>query len=249
MLLSEGDDILRRWAEHFEELLNTEPSNQNTTNQETYKAFPATDEPIPTFDEVKNAIQKLKDNKTPGIDLIQAELTKKASPDFIEYMHQLIIKIWTTETIPEYWNWGIICPIHKRGDVTIRSNYRGISLPCVAYKIFSNILFNRLMPYVETTTGDYQRGYHQEQSTEDQIFTVCQILKKCSEHSKDTHHIFIDFKAAYDSIDRCHLYAAMEELNIPQKLIALVKTTMNNTQCRVKIQNRFSEPIKVKNGV
>ena len=47
----------------------------------------------------------------------------------------------------------------------------------------------------------------------------------------------------------CRLYAAMEELNIPQKLIALVKTTMNNTQCRVKIQNRFSEPIKVKNGV
>jgi hypothetical protein len=37
----------------------------------------------------------------------------------------------------------------------------------------------------------------------------------------------------------------MEELNIPQKLIALVKATM----CRVKIQNRFSEPINVKNGV
>jgi hypothetical protein len=41
----------------------------------------------------------------------------------------------------------------------------------------------------------------------------------------------------------------MEELNIPQKLIALVKATMNNTQCRVKIRNRFSEPINVKNGV
>jgi hypothetical protein len=41
----------------------------------------------------------------------------------------------------------------------------------------------------------------------------------------------------------------MEELNIPQKLTALVKATMNNTQCRVKIQNRLSEPINVKNGV
>ena len=70
MLLSEEDDILRRWAEHFDELLNTEPSNQNTTNRETYQVFPATDEPIPTFDEVKNAIQKLKDNKAPRIDLI-----------------------------------------------------------------------------------------------------------------------------------------------------------------------------------
>jgi hypothetical protein len=36
MFLSEEDDILRRWAEHFDELLNIEFSNQNATNQETY---------------------------------------------------------------------------------------------------------------------------------------------------------------------------------------------------------------------
>jgi hypothetical protein len=159
MLLSEGDDILRRRAEHFDELLNTETSNQNKINQETYQVFLATDELIPTLDEVKNAIQKLMDNKASGIELIQAELIKKASPDFVEYMHQLIIKIWTTETIPEDWNWSIICPIHKKGGVTICSNYRGISLLCVSCKFFSNILFNRLIPYVETTIGDYQCGY------------------------------------------------------------------------------------------
>ena len=61
-------------------------------------------------------------------------------------------------------------------------------------------------------------GYRQERSTVDQIFTLRQILEKCSEHGKDTHHLFIDFKAAYDNIDRRRLYAAMEELNIPQKL-------------------------------
>jgi sorting nexin-29 len=122
--------------------------------------------------------------------------------------------------------------------VTICSNYRGINLLCVAYKIFSNILFNRLLPYVETTIGDYQCGYRGEPSTVDQIFTLRQILEKCGEHDKDTHHIFIDFKAAYDSIDRRSLYAAMEELNIPRKLIALFKATMNNKKYRFKIQNR-----------
>jgi sorting nexin-29 len=105
------------------------------------------------------------------------------------------------------------------------------------------------MPYVETTIGDYQCGYRQERSAVDQIFTVRQILEKCSEHGTDTHHLFIDIKAAYGSIDRRRLYAAMEELNIPQKLIALVKAMMNNTHCQVKIQNRFSEPINVKNRV
>jgi len=118
-----------------------------------------------------------------------------------------------------------------------------LNLLYVTYKIFSNIMFSRLMPYVETTIGDYQCGYRGERSTVDQIFTVCQILEKCGEHGKDTHHLFIDFKAAYDSIDRCSLCTAMEELHIPQKLTALVKATMNNTECRIKIQNRLSELI------
>jgi hypothetical protein len=195
MLLSEEDDILRRLAEHFDELLNTELLNQNVTSQEPYQACLDTDEPTPTLDEAENAVQKLKDNKARGIDLIQAELIRKTGPDFVEYMYQIITKIWTTETIPEDWNWGIICPIHKKGDVTICSNYRGISLLCVAYKIFSNILFNRLMGYVETSIGDYQCGYHWERSTIDQIFTVRQMLETCSEHGKDTHHLFIDSKA------------------------------------------------------
>jgi hypothetical protein len=103
MLLSEEDDILRRWAERFDELLNKEFFNQNATRQETYQAYSDINEPTPTLDDVRveNAIQKLKDNETPGIHLTQAELIKKAGPDFVERMYQLIIKICITEIIPE----------------------------------------------------------------------------------------------------------------------------------------------------
>jgi hypothetical protein len=195
MFLNEEDDISKRWTEHFEELLNIEISNQNATSQES-QVYLSTDERTPTLDEIENAIQNLKASKAPGIELIQAELIKKASPAFVECMYQLITKIWTTETVPDDWNWSIICPIHKKGDVTICSNYRGINLLCVAYKIFSNIMFNRLMSYVETTIVDSQCGYRGEQSTVDQIFTVSQILEICGEHGKDTHHLFTDFKAA-----------------------------------------------------
>jgi len=73
------------------------------------------------------------------------------------------------------------------------------------------------MPCVGTTIGDYQCGYRGKRSTVDQIFTVRQILEKCGEHGKDTHHLFIDFKASNDSIDRRSLYAAMDDLNIQKK--------------------------------
>jgi hypothetical protein len=120
---------------------------------------------------VKNTIQKLKDKNALGIDLIQAELIKEASPDFIDHMHRLIIlKIWTRRL-----ELGYHLSDTQEGRRDKCSNYRGISLLCVAYKIFSSTLFNRLMTYVETAVGDYQSGYRQERSTVGQIFTVRQI--------------------------------------------------------------------------
>jgi hypothetical protein len=58
--------------------------------------------------------------------------------------------------IPEEWNLSIECTIHKKGDNMIRSNYRGVNLLCTMYKVFSNVLFNRLAPYVQREFGDYQ---------------------------------------------------------------------------------------------
>jgi hypothetical protein len=138
-------------------------------------------------------------------------------------------KIWFTETIPEEWNLSIICPIHKKRDVTSCTNCRGIGLLCITYKICSNILFERLSPYVENIIGDYQCGFHQGRSISEQIFNIYQILEKRSEFGIETHHLFIDFKAACDSIDRCYVYTVIEEFQIPHVLIALVKATMKNT--------------------
>jgi len=55
------DDSLR-WAEHFDELLNKEFFDQRVTSQEAYQVYSDIDEPIPRFDEVENAIQKLNGN-------------------------------------------------------------------------------------------------------------------------------------------------------------------------------------------
>jgi sorting nexin-29 len=41
----------------------------------------------------------------------------------------------------------------------------------------------------------------------------------------------------------------MEEMHIPRKLIALVRATMRNTSCQIKIQKMQSSPIITRNGV
>jgi hypothetical protein len=43
-------------------------------------------------------------------------------------IHKLTNSIWNKEELPEQWKESIIVPIHKKGDKTDCSNYRGISL-------------------------------------------------------------------------------------------------------------------------
>ena len=79
--------------------------------------------------------------------------------------------------------------------------------------------------------------------------TLSQIMEKTVEYQIGIHHLFTDFKSAYDTIHREKLLCAMTEFGIPPKLIRMVKATMTNVQCSVQIQSHLSEPISTIRGV
>ena len=138
-------------------------------------------------------------------------------------IHKLIISIWNKEELPEERKGSIIVPIHKKGDKTDCNNYRGISLLPTTYKILSNILLSRLIPYAEEVIGDHQCGFRRNRSTTDHIFCIRQILEKKWEYNEAVHQLFIDFKKAYDSVRREVLYNILIEFGIPKKLARLIK--------------------------
>jgi len=82
------------------------------------------------------AIEKLKGQKSPGIDQIQAELMKTGGRRISYEIHKLIISIWNKEELPEEWKESIIWLIYKKGDKTDCSNYRDISLLSTTYKFY-----------------------------------------------------------------------------------------------------------------
>lgn len=129
------------------------------------------------------------------------------------------------------------------------SNYRGITLLNAAYKVFANILYRRLLPYAEEHIGEYQCGFRNDRSTTDQLFNVRQIMEKCREFTVTTHHLFVDFKAAYDSVVRAKLWSIMEEFGFPTKLVALTKLTLSNVKSVVRIRGQLSLPFETEEGL
>jgi hypothetical protein len=77
----------------------------------------------------------------------------------------------------------------------------------VTYKVFAKILYGRLLP---------QAGFQSDKINNKPTLCTASNLKKCNEFNITTHHLFIDFKAAYDSIMRNEIYVGMSELMRPK---------------------------------
>jgi hypothetical protein len=75
-----------------------------------------------------------------------------------------------------------------------------------------------------------------------------QILEKCYEYNIEMHVLFIDFKQAFDSVDIQKIIQILQEM-IANKLVRLIKITIQNTEASVKIENLTSKPFLFSSGV
>jgi len=233
-----------RWRNYFSQLFNMH-GVKDVGQAKIHTAEPLV--PEPSASEVELAIDKLKSHKSPGIDQILAELIKAGRTICLE-IHKLITSIWKKEKLPEEWRESKIVPIHK-GDKTDCNNYRGLSLLSTTYKMLSNILLSRLIPYAKEINGDHQCGFRRNRLTIDHIFCICQILEKKWEYNEEVHQLFTDFNKAYDSVRREVLYKTLIEFGIPRKLVRLIKMSLTETYSRVWVGNNVSDRFPIRNGL
>ena len=151
--------------------------------------------------------------------------------------------------MPDQWDEGVLIPIHKKGEKLVCSKYRDICLLGTAYKIFTMILYERLLPYAESCITDYQAGFRRGRSTVDQLFTIRQLIDRFWEYNKQQMHLFVDFRQAYDSVHRPSMWAIMEEMGIPAKLIRLTKTCYRNTKCFDRQGRKTTNTFEIVSGL
>jgi hypothetical protein len=103
-----------------------------------------------------------------------------------------------------------------------------ISLLSTKYRLLSNILLSKLSPYVDEIIGDHQCVFQRNRSTTDHIFCIHHVPEKKWEQCGAVHKVFVDFKAAYESVRRKVLYRVLIKAAIPVKLSRL-KKCLNET--------------------
>ena len=246
-IISNPSAQLELWREHFQNVLNGSPMEVQTIIEEG-EDLDINLDPI-TKEELKAAILKTQNGKAHGPDNIPPEVLKADPDTTADIMLNLINEVWEQETTPAEWSEGYIVKLPKKGDLSKCQNWRGIQLLSLPSKILTRIILERLRTAVDSRLRENQAGFRTGRSCIDQIATLRIIIEQSLEWQSPLYICFVDFKRAFDTIDREVMWKILKHYGIPNKIIKIIRSLYTNTSCRVIHNGELSNSFEVNTGV
>ncbi|PIO72195.1 hypothetical protein TELCIR_05886 [Teladorsagia circumcincta] len=93
------------------------------------------------------------------------------------------------------------------------------------------------------------RGITSGRSCCEQIFTLRNIIEQCVEYRRPLFINFIDFKKAFDSIQRDSLWEILKTYGIPSRFISIFKNLYLNSSCCVRTNYGYTRFFDITTGV
>ena len=207
------------WKEYFTKLLNdTGEGNDSVSDEITINSIP-TFQPILdrqiSMAELRKALSLLKNHKAAGCDRITAEYLKAFAEPFGDILLRILQKLFAQYVYPSEWTSNFLKPIYKKGESLDPDNYRGLAIGAAMTKLYSLILLGRLTEYIDKKDliSANQIGFMT--CTSDHIFLLQTIIEKVVKKNRNKlFTVFIDFKKAYDTVDRNKLFRRLQDIGI-----------------------------------
>ena len=121
----------------------------------------------------------------------------------------------------------------KKGDRSLPTNYRGISLMPIAAKIYNKLLLNHLITFVGPILRKNQNGFRRGRNTLSQILCLRRPIEESNLSNLDLALVFVHFSKAFDSVDRSKMFEILELYGIPNEIIAAIKVMYTGTSSTI----------------
>ena len=244
-LLTSTRDVVDRWKEYFEDLLN--PTDTPSVG-EAGSGDPGVGSCI-SGAEVTEVVKKLLGGRAPGVDEVRPEFLKALDVVGLSRLTRLCNIAWTSGTVPLDWQTGVVVPLFKKGDRRVCSNYRGITLLSLPGKVYSGVLERRVRRTVEPRIQEEQCGFRPGRGTLDQLWTLGRILEGAWEFAQPVHMCFVDLEKAFDRVPRGVLRGVLREYGVSDSLIRAVRSLYDRCRSLVRIAGSKSNSFPVRVGL
>ncbi|KAM9980051.1 hypothetical protein ACTFIZ_006304 [Dictyostelium cf. discoideum] len=259
-LATKNEEILEIARKYYENLYQKKECNEDI-HHELLKTFNKSinqkimeeiNQPIEEY-EIRLGIEKIQEGKAPGKDGLIPTFYKNHINEILPTITKLYNHFWNT-TIPKDFKQGILIIIYKnKGDPNNLDNYRPITLLNVDYKIYSKIINNRILKFLNKVISPFQTGFVPRRLLHDNIITLnstIEIIKREIKTKDDTEPIitFYDFEKAFDSISHNAILRTLAHLKLPLKMILTIMNLLKESETAVYINNSLSKSFVSKRG-
>ena len=225
--------------------INVEESNSNTTEGPTIQDINI------TTDDIENAIGDMSYYSATGPDKFPASILKECKTQLSAPLQHLWSMSMETSTIPGKYLAQSIIPIYKKGDRSLPSNYRPVSLTSHIIKVFERVVRQNIIDHLEDNNLliSQQHGFRQKRNCLTQLIHHVEDILQALENDENADIIYLDFSKAFDKVDHKLLLHKMQKLGIRGKLLAWISSFLSNRQQRVVVKGCKSRPEGVISGV
>ena len=214
--------------DHFSNLLGKPV--QDISREDSFFCNKVSDDlPIPTgpftMEELQKGLKELNKSKTPGPHNVPAIIWKNS------LFHKQLLD-FCNETLkgnkPEELSRSTIIPVPKKGDLSLPSNYRCITLSALAAKLYNTMLLNRISPHLDPILRRNQNGFRKGRSTTPQILALRRLIEELKISNKQAYIVFVDFSKAFDSVNRKAMLHILLNYGIPDEIVNAIAIMYDN---------------------
>ena len=193
--------------------------------------------------------------KSPGPDCVLGELLKNSQETVVPFLTSYFNHLFNISLFPEQWAKALLVPIHKKESINDPDNYRGIFLRSILSKCYTYVLNKRLEVWAgQRKLVEEQGGFRKGRPTVDHIFVMISMVEKALAKSKGKLYVaFVDFRKAYDSVNRNILWDVLRRAGAAGKMLRALKAMYSTVVASVRVEagcttEEFSCPIGLMPG-
>lgn len=198
---------------------------------------------------IRNVVTRLDDGKGAGADSIRPEVLKRGGESLSDVVLGFCNRALDEGSTPSQWSELNIIPVPKSGPLTNCDNYRGISMCSVVTKVLNKMLLLRIRPEMEKVLRFSQNGFRPGRGTTPHILALRRLLEGVRAKNLQAVIIFVDFRKAFDSVDRTNMFTILKSYGIPDKIVQLIKSVYDQTTARVVSPDGITELFRVLAGI
>lgn len=190
-----------------------------------------------TRQEIRKAAFKFQDHKASGLDGLPCEFLKYGGPILHASLTSLANRV-LHEQYPAEWAQTALSPIVKpKGDPYLFDNHRGIAVGDAVPKLISILFHNRLSSLAEIHgwRARGQAGFRPRRGTMDNVFNLHAMIEKAKFDKQSLYVAFIDFRKAYDLVDREVLWKCLSCLGVHGDMLRSIKEMYKDVRMKVRL--------------